>query len=303
MKFQWLVIAGVLLGSMGLSEAHPGSGLAVTEDGKVYFVYTTVGLVRVEADGKLTTIHNSRGGHWMCVDWKGVFANAQPKHFKRVTADGVKPALIFADGGAPIAVCDDGRFYYGSGWEDAHENDPGADTVSRFAPNHEPATFSPELRQKLRDLKEGVGGIAAGSGALFVASQSSIFKVDFSGKVTVVADKVNLADCEADLPPNFPAPGFRGIFVADDGTIYAAATGCRRTIKLDSAGKPTVLLKTEAPWNPTDVAVRGEDLYVLEWTHANGSPDRGWRPRVRQLKSDGAVRILFEAKENIALNR
>ena len=32
----------------------------------------------------------------------------------------------------------------------------------------------------------------------------------------------------------------------------------------------TTVLKSERPWNPTGVALRDGDVYVLEWTHANG---------------------------------
>src|SRR6266566_6369164 len=65
-----------------------------------------------------------------------------------------------------------------------------------------------------------------------------------------------VADCNEDLPPNWRAPGFRGLDVATNGTVYAAATGCRCVVKITSAGKVTTVLKSERPWNPTGVALR-----------------------------------------------
>jgi hypothetical protein len=90
------------------SFAHPASGIVVDDQGNVLFVHSRMGVARIGLDGKLTYIHRSRGGHWMCLDPLGSFSRTQPRHgFERITPDGVTPAIIFADGGAPIAV--DGR--------------------------------------------------------------------------------------------------------------------------------------------------------------------------------------------------
>ena len=74
-----------------------------------------------EADqtGKLTYVHQSKGGHWLCLNPNRSLSRRQPKHFERVTPEGVRPAIIFAHGGAPIAVCGDGNLYYASNYADA----------------------------------------------------------------------------------------------------------------------------------------------------------------------------------------
>ena len=87
--------------------------------------------------------------------------------------------------------------------------------------------------------------------------------------------------------------------VATDGMVYAAATGCRCVVKITSAGKVSTVLKSERPWNPTGVALREGDVYVLEWTHANGGANDGWRPRVRKIKRDGTVSLIVEIKEEV----
>src|SRR5688572_20374930 len=107
----WFVLISALsLGSTAV--AHPSSGIAVTELGEVFFVHTTRGVAKLDHAGKLTYIHTNSGGHWLCLDRHGSFSRTQPKHFLRITADGVRPGIIFADGGAPIAVCEDSNLYY-----------------------------------------------------------------------------------------------------------------------------------------------------------------------------------------------
>jgi hypothetical protein len=88
--------------------AHPASSTAVNENGEIYFVYK--GVWKVNGRGELSNVVRTRGGgHWLCLDPQGAFSHGQPKYFERISPDGVKPALIFADGGSPIAVMPDGK--------------------------------------------------------------------------------------------------------------------------------------------------------------------------------------------------
>src|SRR4026208_1176575 len=114
MKRFWFLAALFLMGAIVVSQAHPSSGLVVTDKGEVYFVHSGVGVARIEPDGKLTYVKRSTGGHWLCLDREGAFARTQPKFFERITPEGEKPAIIFADGGAPLAVLRDGQLYYAS---------------------------------------------------------------------------------------------------------------------------------------------------------------------------------------------
>src|SRR5215813_10397915 len=90
-----LVAAGLSVGG-SIALAHPGSGIVVDKEGNVYFTHTGRGCGKIDLQGRLTYIHQSRGGHWMCLDAEGSFSHTQPKYFERVTLPGVKPALIFA---------------------------------------------------------------------------------------------------------------------------------------------------------------------------------------------------------------
>jgi hypothetical protein len=63
-------------------------------------------------------------------------------------------------------------------------------------------------------------------------------------------------------------------------------------LKIAPDGRVESVLKAERPWSPTGVAVHGGNVYVLEFTNANGGPDAGWLPRVRRLDPDGKVKTL-----------
>jgi len=50
-------------------------------------------------------------------------------------------------------------------------------------------------------------------------------------------------------------------------------------VKITADGIVETVLKTERPWSPIGVAVQGGDVYVLEYTNANGGLEEGWLPR------------------------
>src|SRR6185436_6146438 len=119
----WLTAVCLLCAAPAI--AHPSSGIVVNERGEVFFVHSGRGLAKLDQTGKLTYVHQCTGGHWLCLDLNGSFSRTQPKFFERVTPEGVRPAIIFADGGAPIAVCRDGNLYYASNWSGGDNHDPG----------------------------------------------------------------------------------------------------------------------------------------------------------------------------------
>jgi hypothetical protein len=118
--------------------------------------------------------------------------------------------------------------------------------------------------------------------------------VKFDGTFAIVKQPVVAPDCDRYLPPNTP-PGHEafltGMVVNATGDVYLAATGCRCVLKLDRAGRVSMVLRAESPWSPTGLALHGEDLYVAEWTNAH-SEQRDYRPRVRKLDRSGKVTLL-----------
>jgi len=86
--------------------------------------------------------------------------------------------------------------------------------------------------------------------------------------------------------------GKRLVAVATDPSVFHRFAGTVETV-----------LRAEPPWSPTDVAVHGREIYVLEWTNANQGPEAGWRPRVRKLGAHGEVTTLITISENVLVTR
>lgn len=293
----------VLLALLGLfgairntASAHPAAGIVVDPMGQVYFIYSGHGVCTIDTQGKLSYVHRSRGGHWLCLDANGSFSKVQPAFFERITAKGSSPALIFADGGAPIVVNADGNLYYGSNPIDDGKMPPGGLSVSRMSTGGKLTEFAPSLKSVLAQINQGVTGLAASpAGVIYVASPSAIFKVKTDGTVSTLVNPLVAQDCDADpadhIPTN-PLPYLRGLAVTSNGTVYAAGTSCHRVLKITADGQVETALKAERPWSPTGVALHGDDVYILEYTAANGGRDEGWLPRVRKLGGDGKVTTL-----------
>jgi sugar lactone lactonase YvrE len=249
----------------------------------------------VDADGQLTKYSDKLGGHWMALDTDGGFARADVKLVQRVTPAGAKPALLVADGGAPVAVGGDGRLYYALRLLDGGGVAVG---ITRVSPDGTRTRFAPEVEKVVEKL--GITGLAAGpDGALYVACPSAVLRVKQDGMFTTIANPVVVKDCDEDLPDNNPSPYLRGLAVDGRGTIFAAATGCHCLVRVTPEGKVETALKAERPWSPTGVAVSGEDVYVLEYTNANAGPDRGWLPRVRKRGRDGKVTTLVTISDEV----
>ncbi len=291
-------IAFLLVGLFGHTAlAHPGTGIVIDKYGNIYFIYTGVGVAKISGEGKLIYIHKATDGHWICLDQEGIFSETQPKYFERITPDGMKPAIIYAGGGSPIIVNKDGNFYYcGSQNGDMH---PGALTLVRETPGKRQTIFAPTLENTLNKLEDGITGIAAGpDGSLYAACWNSLIKITLDGVVTTLVHPVIIRDCDQDPADHRNAnrgkPLLRGIDVDSNGTIYTAATSCHWLLKINSDGKIKTILKAERPWSPTGVTVRNGNIYVLEYTNANGPAEEGWFPRIRKIAMDGTITRIMD---------
>ena len=276
--------------------AHPSAGIVVDAQGRVFFQGAQA-VWMIDASGKLTKYWGKRSGHWMALDPEGSFARANPKSetvdidVERITPLGIKPAVLVTDGGAPVTVGHDGNLYY------AIRPLPGGGVecgITRVSPSGQQSPFAPELdNKKFVEKFDGITGITTGpDGSLYVACPGSILKVKMDGTFTTLLSPVVVKDCD-EAPPGRD-PYLRGIAVDSRGTVYAAANGCHRVIKLAPDGKVQTILKAEDPWSPTGVACLGDAVYVLEYTNSLGRWDEGegWRARVRKLEPDGKVTLL-----------
>jgi hypothetical protein len=246
--------------------------------------------MKIGANGELSVFREVTDGHWLALDEQGNFARSAPRNFQRITADGVAPALIFAGGGAPLAVAADGALYYGS---NETNGDPGGLNLARVWPDGRQSLVSGRVREILHEWDDGITGVAPGPGrSVYAATWTGVMKVGLDGTATVVSHPVVVPDCDPD-PADHKAtsrlPYLRGLAVLEDGTVYAAATSCHAVVRIGPRGDVTAVLKSERPWSPTGVAARGGNLYVLEYANANGPATEGWRPRVRRIDSSGQV--------------
>jgi hypothetical protein len=287
------VVAGVVLLILAQSSglAHPASGIVVTDQGDVLFIYGGHGVCKISPEGRLSYVHRAKDGHWMCLDAGGSFSHSQPKYFKRISPDGATPTIIFAGGGSPIAVLPDGFLYYVSGPE---ELTPAGLRLARNSPRGKVSVFAPALRRVMQD--RGITGLTTGAdGNLYVACPNAVFKVKSDGTFSTLADPIHLEGCDVDYPDNNTnnlLPFLRGLAADKQGTVFAAATGCHCVVKITAAGKVEVVLKSSRPWSPTGIAEHDGDIYVLEYTHATEPAATGWLPRVRKIARDGTVSTL-----------
>jgi sugar lactone lactonase YvrE len=289
-KLAGVVVAATLIVTSHQAAAHPGSGIVVDPQSNVFFQDSAARTIwKVDPQGKVTSFYDKMGGHWMALDEEGKFARSQLKLLERITPDGFTPALIVADGGAPIIVNKDGYLYYGASFSGDNEIIVG---MIKISPDAKQVTFAPEFGKAVEHL--GVTGLTCGpDGTLYAACLTRIVKVKPDGSFSTFVDSVEVKDCDPDAPTCF----LRGIDVDSRGTLYAAACGCRCVVKISQDGKVETVLKAERPWSPTGIAVHGDDVYVLEYTNANGHLSEGWLPRVRKIGRDSKVTTLATITE------
>jgi hypothetical protein len=270
----------------------------VDSQGHVYFIYSAHGVMRIETSGEPTNIHPDGGGHWLALDSSGSFSRVTPKLFERITPDGSVPSLIFASGGAPLVVGQDGDLYYGTNGSPEDSFAPGALTVARLSPAGKQELFASRLQSKLSELKDGITGLAEGpGGSIYIATWRGILKLSKDGSIATIRHPLIVQDCDSDPadhnPANVASSLFRGLGVDAHWNVYVAATSCHRVLKITPGGAVETILKSERPWSPTGESLRDKTVYVLEYTNANGSPLDGWYPRVRKRSPDGKWKTLI----------
>src|SRR5215472_2954612 len=186
--------------------AHPGSGIVVDDKGQIYFQGARV-IWKIDTQGKLTKYHDKLGGHWMVLDPEGIFARAELKLVERITPPGVKPALLVADGGAPVTVGGDGALYYALHLLEGEGVDCG---ITRVSPDGKQSRFVPDLEKVLKQ-QDGITGLTTGpDGSLYVACPSAILKVKMDGTFTTLVSPVVVKDCNEESKDRNPYLGLIG---------------------------------------------------------------------------------------------
>jgi hypothetical protein len=286
------------------AHAHPASGIVVDNASNVYFIYTGHDVMKLDPQGRATSIRAITDGHWLALDSDGVFSRAQPTYFERITPDGTKPAVIYAGGGAPLVVGGgDHALYYASGPD---EMTPGGLNLVRESTDGRQTHFSPALKEALKHLSDGVTALAMGpDGSIYVGCWTAVLKVQpTDGTVTTLVDHIQVDGCDedrADQKPDKPLPYLRGLAVDADGAVFAAATSCHCIVKISLDRKVETFLKVERPWSPTGLAWNNGSLYVLEYMNANDRPAHGgWPARVRRVDRNGSAVTLWASSTDPA---
>jgi hypothetical protein len=267
---------------------HPGSGIVVDRQGNVFFSDVSRGLLKVNQQGKVTTI-SEKGGHWLALDASGRLSKVElGGKFTRHALAGAPSALVLGTD-SPLVVGADDSLYYVC---DDERMIPGSLQLARLTPDGRKTLVSPGLR-RMAEEKGGIKGAASGpDGSFFLSFPKTVLRVARDGTLSTLLDTVVISDCNKLSASDRDTPSLRGLVADAHGAVFVAATGCRRVIKITADAKVATVLEAESPWSPCGVALHGEDLYVLEHRYTNPEVDEDWPPRVRKVGHDGRVSML-----------
>lgn len=270
--------------------AHPGSGIAVDQQGRVYFMDTGSGLWRIDTQGRVTRLSETLF-HWLALDENNLFARGRLPSSAGTGLDweiskvGENPTVLIASDW-PIAVGQDGSLYYQSGR-------PGNLRIMRSLPSGVTSVLATLPATTSGQPLPYVGGLAPGqSGSLYYTENNAIRRITARGRVEIVVT-VPAAVNGPSIPATDTHPYLRGLAVDAHGVMYVADSGDARVLKITPRGKISTLVQTQSPWSPTAVALFGSDVYVLEYLHTVRDVRRDWLPRVRKITPDGKSTIIM----------
>ena len=282
-----LVIAAVCLLSPPLL-AHPGSGIVVDRLGQVYFLDTGSGLWKIDTRGGLSHLSPLRN-HWLAIDENNGFSQARlptdPGRDWVITAAGSSPTLLISTD-FPLVIGPGGDLFYPSVRESSARiirtsSTGGTSTVVRL-----PRSIAGRPVQ-------WINGIAIGpNDDIYYTEDNAVRRITQRGVVSTVKVVPRLANGPA-IPGNENHPYLRGLKVDSRGNVFVADSGDARVLKIARDGEIATLVQLESPWAPTDVAVFGDTVYVLEFLHTPGDERLEWMPRIRKITPDGRSSIIL----------
>lgn len=304
MSRRLLIFIWLPLLSTGLASAHPGSGIAIDDQGNVSITDTGRGVWQIAQDGKATLISET-AMHWMALDVEGAFADAPEQigeWFGRLTPSGQKPTLLWCSD-FPFTVGTDGNIYYAK----MH----GLTIMRRTPAGEEAAITGPEDFGFDDEHAVGVNGLACGpDGTLYLVmlddlhqSEASadhwLWSVSQEGDVRLIAknfipERIPASERHHEAIPEY----CRGLAVDGAHNVYVAATGSRCVVKVSPTGEAEVVMRCDKPWSPTGVAVADGAIYVLEYDDETPTEGRNWPPRVRKFTPEGGVSTLATIQRN-----
>ncbi len=278
------IAAACLLAASAL--AHPGSGILVDRLGQVFFIDTGSGLWKIDTKGALSHLSPLRN-HWLAMDPNDLFQQSRlptdPGGDWVITAAGSNPTILISTD-FPLVIGQDGNLYYPS----VRERDR---RILRINAAGATTTFATLPRSASGE--QYINGITTGpDGSIYYTDDAAIGRITANGKFSTVATVPALGRGPK-IPGSEVHPYLRGLKVDAKGVVYVADAGDARLLKITPDGKVSTLLQLESPWAPTDVAVFGDIVYVLEFLHTPGDDRTEWMPRVRKVTPDGKSTIIL----------
>jgi len=301
-------VFGLLVGDAG---AHPAWGIAVDRQGQVFFS-DLVTVWKVDAQGKLSVFRTGVDGrhtHDLNIDEAGnlygvdnSYEPATQRFFsavwKMTPAGGFSYLLAPTDDppeGTSVWKDRDGNMYHVTHYPEREL------LVLKRTPNGVVTALvgsSNAVRNYRQGVPYSVGGLAFGSeGALYFIHGANVSKLTTSGTLTPLIRNPAVESASANSTDENSRTQLFGIAVDAQANVFVADYGNRRVLKITPDGKSTTLLRAEESWFPTGVAVRGDELYILEYGHTPTHTPIG--TRVRKLSSDGKISVLATVGENI----
>lgn len=279
------IAAACLLAASAL--AHPGSGILVDRQGQIYFIDTGSGLWRIDTKGGLSHLSPLRN-HWLALDEANRFTQARlPTDTGRdweITVAGSNPTMLISTD-FPIVIGPNGDLYHPS----ARETNV---RIMRTSPTGGTSAFVTLPRSVVGKSLGWINGLTTGpDGELYYSEDNAVRRITAKGEVSTVAMVTPLKN-GPNIPGSDSRPYLRGLKVDAKGIVYAADFADARVLKITPNGKVSTILQLESPWAPTDVAVFGDIVYVLEFTHDAGDDRTTWMPRVRKITPDGRSTII-----------
>jgi sugar lactone lactonase YvrE len=270
----WLFTAAV--------HGHPGSGILVDRLGQIYFIDTGSGTWKIDTRGAVTHLSPLRN-HWLALDPSDRFIQSRlptdPGRDWVITAAGSNPTILISTD-FPLVIGQDGNLYHPS----ARETNV---RILRTRPTGGTSAFVTLPRSVAGAALAWINGLATGpNGSIYYTEDNAVRRITATGAVSTIATVTPLTGGPA-IPGVESRPYLRGLKVDTDGTVYVADNGDARVLKIAPDGKVTTLLQLQSPWAPTDVAIFGDIVYVLEYLHTPGDDRLEWMPRIRKMTPDG----------------
>lgn len=289
-------------------QAHPAWGIAVDPQGQVYFSDLKT-IWKIDAHGKLSVFRagDDRHTHDLNIDEAGNLYGADNTYepatqrffsalWKMTPAGGFSYLLSPTENppkGTSIWSDREGNMYHVTNYPE------GELLVLKRTPNGNVTAVvgsSNAVREYRQAVPYSAGGMAFDSeGAVYFVHGANVSKITMSGTLIPLARNLVVENASGN-----PAGGTTlfGISVDGQGNAFVADYGNRRVLKITPNNQIITVIRAEESWFPMGVAIKGGELYILEYGHTPTHAPIG--TRVRKLSPDGRIMILATVGENSA---